>query len=60
MKKRKNPAAVALGRLRAAAMTFEERSEAGKAGAKARKKLPAEMRRQMAIKAARARWAKAK
>ena len=55
---KKNPAAVELGKLRAASMTTEERSKAGKAGAKARKKLPAEQRTAMAKKAAAARWGK--
>jgi hypothetical protein len=56
---KKNPAAQALGRLRAAQMTFEERSEAGKAGGAARAaKMTKAERKASAKKAAAARWAK--
>jgi hypothetical protein len=55
----KNPAAVALGRLRAAKMTFEERSEAGKAGSAAlNSRLTPKQRKASAKKAAAARWGK--
>ena len=54
-KARKNPAAVALGKLRAASMTREERAQAGKARAK---KLSAKRRKEIAKKAAAARWSK--
>jgi hypothetical protein len=54
----KNEAAVALGKLRAANMTSEERSEAGKAGGAARAKaLTKAERKASAQKAAAARWA---
>lgn len=52
----KNPAAVALGKLRAAQMTTEERSAAGKARLK---KLTKAERKAIAKKAAEARWANA-
>jgi hypothetical protein len=60
---KKNPAAVALAKLRAASMTAEERSEsarvAGMVGGPARAaKLTNKQRRDSASKAARARWAK--
>jgi len=50
---KKNPAAVALGRLRAAKMTPEERTAAGKARAGA---LTKAQRSEIAKKAAAARW----
>jgi hypothetical protein len=50
----KNPAAVALGRLRAATMTTEERAAAGKARADSMTK---KRRSEIAKKAAAARWA---
>ena len=50
----KNPNAVALGKLRAAAMTTEERASAGKARAEA---LTGKRRKEIAKKAAMARWA---
>ena len=59
--KRKNPAAVALAKLRAASMTPEERQEAGRKGglkggeARAKKLTKAE-RKVIAQKAAAARW----
>jgi hypothetical protein len=57
--KRKNPAAVALGRLRAATMTTEERQKAGRAGGRARaKKLTKAARKEIAERAAAARWGK--
>ena len=61
MVKRKNPAAVALAKLRAASMTPEERQEAGRKGGlkggKARaKKLTKTQRKAIAQKAAAARW----
>jgi hypothetical protein len=52
---KKNPAAVALGRLRAASMTPEERTNAGRARADA---LTAKRRKEIAAKAAAARWGK--
>lgn len=56
---KKNPAAVALGKLRAAEMTKEERSAAGTAGGAARAaKLSQKRRREIAKKAAEARWGK--
>ena len=63
MVKRKNPAAVALAKLRAASMTPEERQEAGRKGGlkggKARaKKLTKTQRKAIAQKAAAARWGK--
>jgi hypothetical protein len=64
MKKRqKNPAAVALAKLRAKSMTEEERREsarvAGNVGGKARAaKLTKERRSEIARKAAAARWGK--
>ena len=54
---KKNPAAVALGKLRAASITPEERTNAGNARAKSLSKA---RRRQIAQEAARARWAKGK
>jgi len=55
---KKNPAAVALGKLRAKDMTAEERSAAGKAGGAARAKaLTKKQRREQAKSAAEARWA---
>ena len=52
----KNPAAVALGKLRAQGMTHEERSNAGKEGGKARAAaLSAPRRREIARRAAAAR-----
>ena len=59
--KRKNPAAVALAKLRAASMTPEERQEAGRKGGlkggKARaKKLTKVQRQEIARKAGAARW----
>jgi hypothetical protein len=59
----KNPAAVALGKLRTESMTPEERSEsarkAGLVGGKKRAEaLTARQRKAIAKKAARARWAK--
>ena len=59
----KNPAAVALGKLSAASMTPEQRSEnaskAGIAGGAARaKSLTAAQRKKIAKTAAKARWAK--
>ena len=61
MAKRKNPAAVALAKRRAAVMTPEERSDsarlAGLAGGPARaKRLSRAQRRAIAQKAAAARW----
>ena len=57
MAKRKNPAAVALGRLRAKTLTEEERRKGGKAGGPARAEaLTAKRRREIARKAAAARW----
>jgi hypothetical protein len=50
----KNPAAVALGRLRAATMTKEERQHAGDARAKS---LTKARRKEIASAAAKARWA---
>jgi hypothetical protein len=65
MAKRKNPAAVALAKLRAASLTPERRSEIGKMGGalggRARaKKLPKAQRKAIAKKAAEARWGKKK
>ena len=69
MAKRKNPAAVALGRLggkkggkaRAAALSPEERQASARIAAEARsKKLTKEQRQEIARKAAAARWRKAK
>ena len=55
----KNPAAVALGKLRAASMTFKERSKAGKAGGAATaQKLTKARKKAIAKKAAAARWEK--
>jgi len=55
----KNPAAVALGKLRARTLTFEERSKGGKKGVRTRNRnLSAEERSEIAKKAAAARWAK--
>ena len=54
---RKNPAAVALGKLRAATMTSAERSAAGKARAKA---LSDARKKEIASQAAKALWAKRK
>jgi hypothetical protein len=64
-KPRKNPAAVALGKLRAASMTDEEREasarKAGLVGGKARAlALTKEQRQEIARKAAAARWGKKK
>jgi hypothetical protein len=57
----KNKAAVALGKLRAAKMTKEERSVAGKAGAAATNAaLTKAQRKANAKKAVQARWEKAK
>jgi hypothetical protein len=54
----KNPAAVALGKLRAQRMTHEERSNAGKEGGKARAaSLSPKRRREIARRAAAARTA---
>jgi hypothetical protein len=63
MVKKKNPAAVALAKLRTASMTPEERSDvARKAGLASwparRKKIPKKQRQEIARKAAAARWAK--
>lgn len=60
---RKNPAAVALAKLRAASMTSEEREQsarkAGLVGGKARaRSLTKERRKEIARKAAAARWGK--
>ena len=60
---KKNPAAVALAKLRAASMTPEERAEsarvAGLVGGKARARaLTKAQRKEIAQKAARARWGK--
>jgi len=61
MAKRKNPAAVALAKLRARSLTAEERSEIGRMGgavggtARAKKLSKAE-RKEIAQKAAQARW----
>ena len=65
MKPHKNPAAVALAKLRAASMTVEERAEsarkAGLVGGKARARaLTKEQRQEIARKAAAARWGKTK
>jgi hypothetical protein len=65
MAKRKNPAAVALAKRRAAVMTADERSAsartAGLVGGKARaEKLTAAQRKESAQKAAAARWGKKK
>lgn len=55
----KNKAAVSLGKLRAKTMTTEERSKGGKIGGKARARaLTKEQRREIARKAAAARWGK--
>jgi hypothetical protein len=54
---KKNPAAVALGRLRAASMTQDERSAAGKARLR---KLTKAQRKAIASAAAKARWDKKK
>jgi general stress protein YciG len=64
-KARKNPAAVAMAKLRAASMSGEERREsarkAGLVGGKARAKaLTKEQRQEIARKAAAARWGKKK
>ena len=57
MTRKKNPAAVELGRLRAQGMTKEERSAAGKAGGAARAAaLDPEARAAIAKKASAARW----
>lgn len=57
--KAKNPAAVALGRLRAAQMTTEERQAAGEAGGAARAAALTKKRKsEIARKAAKARWGK--
>jgi hypothetical protein len=61
MEKPKNPAAVAMAKLRAASLTAKERSDiarkAGGLGGKARaKKLSATRRKQIAKKAAAKRW----
>jgi len=63
MRPRKNPAAVALAKLRAASMTDDEREEsarkAGLVGGKARARaLTKEQRQEIARKAAAARWGK--
>jgi hypothetical protein len=56
---KKNAAAVALGKLRAKTLTDEVRSKGGKAGGPARAaKLSARRRREIARKAAEARWGK--
>lgn len=69
MAKRKNPAAVALGRLggkkggkaRAAALSPEQRRDSAKKAAEARsKKLSGKRRAEIARKAAAARWGKTK
>jgi hypothetical protein len=65
MAKGKNPAAVALARLRSKSMTPEERQEsartAGLVGGRARaKSLTAKRRKEIASKAAKARWDKKK
>jgi hypothetical protein len=65
MSERKNPAAVALGKLRAASMTPAARSEisrmGGLKGGRARaKKLTKAQRKAIAKKAAEARWGKKK
>jgi hypothetical protein len=53
----KNPAAVALGKLRAASMTMEDRLKASRAGGEARaKKLSKAQRQAIAKEAAAARW----
>jgi len=62
---KKTPAAVALGKMRAASMTPEERSElarkGGEVGGKARAaKLTAAQRKKIAKAAATARWGKRK
>jgi len=65
MKKGKNPAAVALGRLggraTAAQLSRDDYAELGKKGAKSRSEtLTPEQRKEIARKAVLARWAKAK
>ena len=65
MAKRKNPAAVALAKLRARSLTAEERSEIGRmggtvGGAARAKKLSKGERKEIARKAAQARWGKRK
>jgi hypothetical protein len=57
MAKKKNPAAVALGRLRAKALSPERVTEIAREGAAARAKaLTAEQRKEIAKRAAAARW----
>jgi hypothetical protein len=59
MAKKKNPAAVALGRLRAKALSPERITEIAREGAAARTRaLSATRRREIAKKAAAARWQK--
>jgi hypothetical protein len=63
MAKRKNPAAVALGKKRAQSQTKEERSELARSGglvggAARAKSLSSERRQEIARKAAMARWKK--
>jgi hypothetical protein len=56
---KKNPAAVALGRLRAASMTSEDHAAAGRSGGAATaKKLTKAQKTAIAKKAAAARWGK--
>lgn len=56
--KKKNPAAVALGKIRAETLTFEQRSNGGKAGGASRaESLSPNRRSEIAKKAAAARWA---
>ena len=57
----KNPAAVALGKLRAASMSDEDRQKASSAGGTARAKiLTKAQRKAIASAAAKARWGKKK
>lgn len=59
MTTKKNPAAVALGKLRAQTLTSEERSRGGMAGGAARNEaLTPNRRSEIAKKAAEARWGK--
>ena len=55
MEREKNPAAVELGKRRAAKMTTEDHRAAGRAGAAIRRALPPEERRAIARRAARTR-----
>lgn len=59
VKKKKNEAAVALGKLRAKTLTNEVRSRGGQKGGKSRaERLSPKRRKEIAQKAAKTRWAK--